>query len=144
MSSQSGLEVFERAVLARGRILRSEANRRGATPGILVLTLDVGRIVIRPGDDGLLIEHVEDAGRLPTGLESVDDEEPWWRLLGQPITAAWPGGVEEGVGAGGLGSLMVLKLRFREESDNPRIVRLETAGRAVRVSLEEGQVEVQA
>jgi len=144
MSSQSGLEVFERAVLARGRILRSEANRRGATPGILVLTLDVGRIVIRPGDDGLLIEHVEDAGRLPTGLESVDDEEPWWRLLGQPITAAWPGGVEEGVGARGLGSLMVLKLRFREESDNPRIVRLETAGRAVRVSLEEGQVEVQA
>jgi len=144
MSSQSGLEVFERAVLARGRILRSEANRRGATPGILVLTLDVGRIVIRPGDDCLLIEQVEDAGRLPTGLESVDDEEPWWRLLGQPITAAWPGGVEEGVGARGLGSLMVLKLRFREESDNPRIVRLETAGRAVRVSLEEGQVEVQA
>jgi hypothetical protein len=57
--------------------------------------------------------------------------------LGHPITAAWPGGVEEGVGARGLGSLMVLKLRFREESANPRILRLEAAGPAVRVSSEE-------
>ena len=68
---------------------------------------------------------------------AVDDDEPWWRLLGEPMTAAWPGGVEEGVGVRGLGSLMVLKLRFREESENPRIVRLEAAGRAIRISLEE-------
>ena len=74
---------------------------------------------------------------LPGGLEEVGDEEPWWRLVGQPITAVWPGGVEEGVGARGLGSLMVLKLRFREESDNPRTVRLEATGRTMRVSLED-------
>ena len=77
-----------------------------------------------------------DAAASPDGLDRLDEAEPWWRLLGQPLTAAWPGGVEEGVGARGLGSLMVLKLRFREESDGPRIVRLEAAGRAVRVSLE--------
>jgi hypothetical protein len=137
MSNQSGLEIFDRAVEARGRVLRVEADRTGATPGVLVLTFDVGRIAIRPADDSLLVEQVSDAGKLPGGLEAVDEAEPWWRLLGQPISAAWPGGVEEGVGARGLGSLMVLKLRFREESDNPRIVRLESAGRAVRVSLEE-------
>ena len=137
MSKKSGLEIFERAVEARGRVLRAEADQSGATPGILVLTFDVGRIVVRPGEDGLLIEHLGDAAALPDGLEALDDEDPWWRLLGQPITAAWPGGVEEGVGARGLGSLMVLKLRFREELDSPRIVRLEAAGRAVRVSLEE-------
>jgi len=137
MSKESGLEIFERAVEARGRVLRAEADQSGATSGVLVLTFDVGRIVVRPGEDGLLIEHVGDVAALPDGLEVLDDEEPWWRLLGQPITAAWPGGVEEGVGARGLGSLMVLKLRFREESDNPRIVRLEAAGRAVRVSVEE-------
>jgi len=56
--------------------------------------------------------------------------------LGAPLTAAWPGGVEEGVGARGLGSLMVLKLRFREESENPRVVQLEATGRSIRVSLE--------
>jgi hypothetical protein len=137
MSKESGLTVFERAVEARGQILRAEADRTDATPGILVLTFDVGRILIRPGEDGLLVEHVGEAEALPDGLEPLDEAEPWWRLLGQPLTAAWPGGVEEGVGARGLGSLMVLKLRFREESDNPRIVRLEAAGRAVRVSLEE-------
>ena len=137
MSKEPGLKVFERAVEARGRILHVEADQTGATPGILVLTFDVGRILIRPGEDGLLVEHVEKAEALPDGLDPLDEVEPWWRLLGQPLTAAWPGGVEEGVGARGLGSLMVLKLRFREESDNPRVVRLEAAGRAVRVSLEE-------
>ncbi len=136
MSNQSGLEIFERAVEARGRILRAEADRTGPTPGVLVLTFDVGRIVIRPADDGLLLEHVGDAGKLPDGIEPLDETEPWWRLLGESITAAWPGGVEDGVGARGLGSLMVLNLRFREESDNPRTVRLESAGRAVRVSIE--------
>jgi len=137
MSRESGLEVFERAVEARGRILRAEADQTGATPGVLVLTFDVGRILIRPGEDGLLVEHLGDAAQSPEGLDRLDDSEPWWRLFGQPLTAAWPGGVEDGVGAGGLGSLMVLKLRFREESDSPRIVRLEAAGRAFRVSLEE-------
>ena len=137
MADQSGLEIFERAVEGRGRILRAEADQTGATPGVLVLTFDVGRIVVRPGEEGLLIEHVGEGGALPTGLEALDDEEPWWRLLGQPLTAAWPGGVEDGVGARGLGSLMVLKLRFRDESDNPRVVQLEAAGRAVRVSVEE-------
>jgi hypothetical protein len=137
MSNQSGLEVFERAVESRGRILRSEGDPAGTTPEVLLLTFDVGRVLIRPTDDGLRIEHVEDSGAVPDGLEALDDQEPWWRLLGQPLTAAWPGGVEEGIGARGLGSLMVLKLRFREESDGPRIVRLEAAGRAVRVSLDE-------
>ena len=137
MSMQPAIEIFERAIEARGRILRFEADRTGRLPGVLVLTFDVGRIVVRPGDDGLLVEQVADAGMLPGGLEEVGDEEPWWRLVGQPITAVWPGGVEEGVGARGLGSLMVLKLRFREESDNPRTVRLEATGRTMRVSLED-------
>ena len=134
---QPAIEILERAVEARRRILRFEADRTGMVPGVLVLTFDVGRIVVRPGDDGLLVEHVADGGMLPGGLEEVGDEEPWWRLVGQPITAVWPGGVEEGVGARGLGSLMVLKLRFREESDNPRTVRLEATGRTMRVSLED-------
>jgi hypothetical protein len=137
MSRESGLEIFERAVEARGRILRAEADQTGATPGVLALTFDVGRILIRPGEDGLLVEHLGEGAELPEGLDRLDDAEPWWRLFGQPLTAVWPGGVEDGVGAGGLGSLMVLKLRFREESDSPHIVRLETAGGAVRVSLEE-------
>ena len=65
------------------------------------------------------------------------EEEPWWRLLGQRLTAAWPGELGEAAAAQGLGSLPVLKLCFREVAENPRIVVLEAAGAAVRVSLEE-------
>ena len=131
---QEGLAILERAAEARGKILRAEADRAGASVGLLMLTLDVGRIVIAPGDEGLEVAAIDAGGEVPDGLGALEEEEPWWRLLGQPLTAAWPGGVEEGVGASGLGSLMVLKLRFREENENPRVVRLEATGSAIRVS----------
>jgi len=136
MSTLTGLEIFERFAAAEGQILRAEAEEAGANTPLLVLTFDLGRVVIRSGDEGLLISQVLERGELPEELMALDEEEPWWRLAGQPLTAAWPGGVEEGVGAKGLHSLMVLKLRFRAESDNPRILCLEAAGRSVRVSLE--------
>ena len=137
MSTQGDLKIFERAVEARGRLLRVEADRSGATPRQLALTFDVGRILVRPTADGLSATQVEERAGLPSTLELLDEEEPWWRLLGQRLTAAWPGATGEAVGAQGLGSLDVLKLRFREAAENPRIVVLEAAGAAVRVSLEE-------
>ena len=133
---QKGLEMLERAAEARGKILRAEADRAGASVGTLMITFDVGRVVITPSENGLEIEPLEDPTAVPAGLGVLDEEEPWWRLLGSPLTAAWPGGDEEGVGASGLGSLMVLKMRFREESENPRVVQFEATGNAVRVSLE--------
>ena len=135
MSTQTGLEILERAAEARGKMLRVEADRDGATAGILVFTFDVGRVLVTPSADGLEVAHVEVTDTLPPGLVALEEDEPWWRLLGNPLTAAWPGGVETGVGARGLGSLMVLKLRFRDEGENPRIVQLEATGNAIRVSL---------
>ncbi len=137
---QEGLAILERAAEARGKILRAEADRAGASVGVLALTLDVGRILVTPSDEGLVVSAVSDREGLPEDLGSLDEEEPWWRLLGQPITAACPGGVEEGVGASGLGALMVLKMRFREETENPRVVRLEATGNAIRVSLDDPPV----
>jgi hypothetical protein len=136
MSIQTDLPVFERAVEARGRLLRVEADRSGTKPRQLVMTFDVGRVLIRPTDDGLSAELIEDRAALPEGLTAIDEGEPWWRVLGQPLTAAWPGGIEESAGAHASGPLLALKLRFREEAENPRIVLLESAGTAVRVSLE--------
>jgi len=134
---QEGLEILERVASAGGKILRAEGDRAGASVGVLTLTFDVGRVVIAPAEDGRAIAGVDSREGLPDVLGSLDEEEPWWRLLGQPLTAAWPGGVEEGVGASGLGKLMVVKLRFREETENPRVVRLEATGSAIRVSLED-------
>jgi len=136
MSIQTDLQIFERSVDARGRLLRVEADRTGLTPRQLVLTFDVGRVLLRPTDDGLSAAIVEEREALPPGVESIDEEEPWWRVLGQPLTAAWPGGSDETEGARGSGPLLVLKLRFREESENPRIVSLESAGSAIRVAVE--------
>jgi len=136
MSMQAGLAILERAAEGRAKVLRAEGDRAGATLGVLALTFDVGRILVAPTEEGLVIDHVADPSEMPEGLGPLDDEEPWWRLLGQPLTAAWPGGVEEGVGASGLGSLMVLKLRFREEFENPRVVQLEATGNSIRISLE--------
>jgi len=137
MSELADLEILESVVQAGARILRAEADRTGTTHEVLALTFDRGRIVIRSDDEGLTISRAADRGELPAELAVLDEEDPWWRLLGQPITAAWPGGVEDGVGARGLHSLMVLKMRFRAESDNPRVLCFEAAGRSVRVSLEE-------
>ncbi len=136
MSTLSGLEVFESIAEAGGRILRAEADRAGALSDVLVLTFDVGRVVVSSGDEGLAVSQASDRESLPGNLLALDDEEPWWRVAGQPMTAAWPGGVEDGVGARGLNSPMVMKVRFREEADNPRIVVFEAAGRSVRVSIE--------
>ena len=136
MATQGGLEILERAAEARGKILRVEGDREGATVGVLGLTFDVGRVLVTPGEEGVEVRALDASGAEDYGLGALDESEPWWRVIGQPITAAWPGGVEEGVGARGLGSLMVLKLRFREENENPRIVRLEATGSALRVSLE--------
>lgn len=160
MSMQTELQGFERAVEARGRLLRVEADRTGTKPRQLVLTFDVGRILIQPshqaggrpggrpggqagghagsqpGDDGLSALLIEDRADLPADLTPVVEEEPWWRVLGQPLTAAWPGGIDAAVGAQVSGPLMSLKMRFREEAENPRVVLLESAGSAVRVSLE--------
>jgi hypothetical protein len=131
-----GLELFERVIERGGRILRAEGDRSGARPGLLALTFDVGRILLTPSEEGLQVQGVADRDSLPEALGSLDEEDPWWRLLGQPLTAARAGGVEEGLGARGLGSLMVLKLRFREETEHPRVVTIEATGSAMRISLE--------
>jgi hypothetical protein len=136
MSMQTDLEVFERAVEARGRLLRVEGDRAGTQPRQLLLTFDVGRIRIQPTDEALSVNPIEDPSALASEWVPLVEEEPWWRVLGQPLTAAWPGGTEAATGARSAGPLLALKLRFREETEHPRIVRLESAGSAVRVSLE--------
>jgi len=137
MAPQASVEVFERAASARGRILRVEADRVDALPRILALTFDIGRIVVRPRGEVLEIEPVAEREALPAGLLPLDEEDPWWRVLGQPVTAAWPvdGGGETGA-VRTASALRALKLRFREPDQNPRIVAIAVAGPALRVTLE--------
>ena len=137
MSHLSTLELFESIITAKGRILRAEADSLGSTFEVLALTFDVGRMLIQSGDEGLIVSQAQDREALPEGLVPLDEEEPWWRLMGAPISAVWPAGVEDGVDATGLTSLLVLNLRFREPSDHSRVICLEATGRLLRVSLAE-------
>lgn len=186
MSTQGDLEIFERAVGSGGRLLKVEGDRVGSKLGLLVLTFDIGRILVTAdgaangaangvadgaandaangaahdladgvADDGatdeatddgateerstdgatLRVRHVVERAALPPGLVSLQEEEPWWRLLGHPLTAVWPGDVEWGTGARSLGPSTILKLRFREESQNPRVITLAAVGGVVAVTL---------
>jgi hypothetical protein len=134
MSIQTDLPFFERVGEARGRLLRVEGDRAGPTPRQLVMTFETARLWVEPAPDGFSVRTIEDREEIPVALVPLEEEEPWWRVLGQPLTAAWPGGIESG--AQESGPLLALKLRFREESENPRTVLLESAGSAIRVSLE--------
>jgi hypothetical protein len=140
-----GIELFERAAESRGRILRAE--RRVPTgfgddplAGIaFLLTFDVGRILV--GSDGaggrLELSFVESGDDVPTGLEDLAEEEPWWRVLGNPLCGAWPnarGEAAESTQGKGLTSVC---LQFREDTENPKLIELRAAPPGVRVSIRE-------
>lgn len=137
MASQAHLDIFERAVTARGRLLRVEADRADPLPRILALTFDIGCIALRPEAGELRAEAVGDRAVLPAGLVPLDEEDPWWRVLGQPITAVWPVGGDVNGLVATAPVLHAVKLRFRESDQNPRIVAVTAAGAALRVTLEE-------
>ncbi len=128
---QTGIELFERAAEAKARLLRV-ARFRGAIGGAtgLLLTFDVGMIAIEPvagGDAALAVSHPEEEESPPQNLDPLDEEEPWWRLLGSPLTAVWPGSDEA--------SLREIGLRFREPEDAARVVTLVTRGGSVAAML---------
>ena len=136
MSIQTDLEIFERAVESHGRLLRVESDRIAGPPRMLLLTFDVGRILVIPTREGLSALEVKERGEAPTQLFALDEDEPWWRLLGHPLTAAWPGDAGDASGARSLREAAVLKLRFREEDANPWVVAIAAAGDSLQVSLE--------
>jgi hypothetical protein len=136
VASQASLEIFERAATARGRILRVEADRADPLPRILALTFDIGRIALRPEAGEIRAETIPDRAVLPAGLVPLDEEDPWWRVLGQPITAVWPVDDGETGPVATVRALRAVKLRFRESDQNPRIVAITAAGAALRVTLE--------
>jgi hypothetical protein len=129
-----GFELFQRASGARAQILRVErmasSDGESSAPAFL-LTFDVGRILVRsdPFTGSLRAEALESREAVSGPLACADEEEPWWRVLGAPLTAAWESGAEEARG---------LRLRFRSDDDNPRVIALRPEGASVRASLEKG------
>lgn len=144
-----GIELFERAAESKGRILRVE--RRAATghaddPQVglaFVLTFDVGLVLV--GSDGaggrLELAHVEDAAALPAGLEDLTEEEPWWRVVGNPLCGVWPNAPGDAAETNKGDGLTSICLQFREDSENPKLIALRADSPGVRVSIRERVAE---
>lgn len=127
-----GIELFERVVHGSGQLLGAEVCLLGGRThevGALVLTFDVGRIAVRvePRSQSLGIEFVASPEQVPTGLEAAREEEPWWRVIGSPLVAAW---------AGGPGHETAVCLQFRAADQSPRVICVEPRGGSVAIRLE--------
>jgi hypothetical protein len=138
-----GIELFERAAEARGRILRVEqlvpeggVSNPACGAGYL-LTFDIGHILVAPdaATGGLQLTHVEQRGDLRGALLPLEEEEPWWRVVGNPITRAWPATADAGAAASG-GESSGVRIQFREDEENPKVISFRFEGGAVRVTTE--------
>lgn len=134
-------ELLERAAQTEARILKTEQLvESGAEPspeqGIgYLLTFDVGRILVLPDSQNacLALREVKNAEEVEAiQLVSLSEEEPWWRIMGQRLTRAWPGAQGEGALSTGSAPDQV-RLQFRPDSDNPKIISLAYAGGRVQV-----------
>lgn len=124
------MERLQRVVEAGGRLLKVE-RVPGAGPNIapaFLLTFDVGRLLIEVDVAAGRVHsvHVEGPDDTPPQLEAASEDEPWWRMMGCLLARVTAGEV----GAQGL------RLQFREDQDNPRIVSLSPSGADVQVRLE--------
>jgi len=138
-----GFDLFERAAEANGSFLKAEQLVEAAGgddplrgPGYL-LTFDIGRILVAAdrGKACLSIRQVMSLDEVASiRLLALDEEEPWWRVAGNPITGAWPS--EGGSGATtGDAQVSGLGMQFRGEGENPRVIFLRYDDGAVQVGL---------
>ncbi len=136
-----GVELFRRAADAGGRILRAERlpDASGATdPGVgsaYLLSFDVGRILVSADvpKASLVIEQIESRDQLGDDFEVLDEAEPWWRVIGCPITRVWP---EGSAGEDTAPDVDQVRLQFRADTENPKIIALRFATGRVHVAIE--------
>lgn len=128
MSSHAVAEVLERVSQAHGRLLRVE---RAPLPGpagssasaALRLSFDVAIVTLHLDAEGTALEIATDPGApvRAEGFVSADEDEPWWAVLGNPLT--WV----EAPSQGGI------RVQFRHDDEAPRRFHLLPAYGGIRV-----------
>jgi hypothetical protein len=125
--------VMEELVHAQPRLLRTQLIPASGALELwqaVVLTFDVARLVVAPNPQGDEITLRVDAGQtpVPAGAVETEEEEPWWRVLGNPLHGAWAQSDPEH-------GQIALELQFRPREANPKIIAIELAGGALQVRL---------
>jgi len=115
--------LLEEFCVQRPRLLRAEvAIARARLSGAplldeVALSFDAGVLRLRPVAETNEIQCVVSPDQLSSQLIDYAEEEPWWRVLGNPLIAA---SASPGSEAGS----PELTLQFREEASNPRFISL--------------------
>ena len=139
------MELFDRAAQADARLLRvDQLMESGTDPtpeqGIgYLLTFDMGRVLVLPDREKACLTSREissDEGIAEIQLLSLSEEEPWWRVVGQSLARAWPGVHGEGA-LSSAGDPDEIRLQFRADEENPRVISLHYRGGRVHVEQKE-------
>ena len=131
------MDLFERVVSERGRLLRVERYADhikvdSSLVSALLLTFDVGRILVwgSAKTAKLVLEHIQNPENIPRQLVKLDEKEPWWRIMGSPLAAVRS--FDENPG---------YQLQFRENDRNPRIVSLALEGDRIRIGTKKASIK---
>jgi len=108
-------------LLAGTRLLHVEQHG----PRALSLRFDRGALQVLLEDSGIELE-LGGGAPLSQTAEALDEADPWWTIIGQPLVGAW--------------SLvdtdqrrLLVELQFRPDDENPKILTLEPHGPRIRV-----------
>ena len=113
-------EVLAELVRSGTRLLRVEMHG----PRALSLRFDRGMLHIHLVDHGLELE-LGGAGPLSEGAESLDEADPWWTVIGEPLQGAWAVVDTDQ-------RRLFVELQLRPDDENPKIVILEPRGPRLR------------
>ncbi len=125
--SEAREAILEELIREEPRLLRAElapADEREAATCFrgLLLTFDVGRLVVAiDAEKGILrVDHGTEVELDEADIEGVDEEEPWWTLMGHALVRARRGPD-------------VLELQFRADDKSPKLVTLTLREGAIHV-----------
>ena len=93
-------------------------------PRALSLRFDRGQLQVLLEDGGIELE-LGGAGPLSESAEALDEADPWWTVIGEPLLGAWAIVDEDQ-------RRLVVELQLRRDDENPKIITLEPRGPRIR------------
>jgi len=107
-------------VAAQARLLRVESDDPRAVS--LLFDRGVRRAAVV---DGALELEVGGGEVIGAGAALLDEDDPWWTVIGHPLCGAWSR-------HDGEGHRTALEFQFRPDGENPKIIALEGHGLVLR------------
>lgn len=108
-------------VAAQSRLLRVESD----DPRSLSLLFDRGVLRVDVIDGALELALSAAGDGLGAGSARLDEDDPWWTVIGHPLCGAWSL-------LDGEGRRTALELQLRPDGENPKIIALEGHGLVLR------------